>query len=46
MRITNSKVDTKPNIYYFDNTTPLNWPVEPELPTPENLKEIREEYGT
>ena len=45
VRVINPKFDTKPNIYYFDNTTPLNWPVEPEFPDPGVLEEIREEIG-
>ena len=44
MRVINLKVDTKPNIYYFDNNTPLNWPKEPELPEPGELEEIQDMY--
>ena len=42
VRVVNTKVDTKPNIYYFDNTAPLDWPEDPELPEPEDLEEIRD----
>jgi hypothetical protein len=32
IRIVNSRIDTEPNIYYAEGTTPLGWPVEPKLP--------------
>ena len=41
VRVVNTKVDTKPNIYYFKNTAPLDWPEDPELPDPDELEEIR-----
>ncbi|MBW1801276.1 MAG: hypothetical protein JRJ85_11175, partial [Deltaproteobacteria bacterium] len=43
VRVINTKVDTRPNIYYFNNTGPLNWPTDPELPTPDELRDLREE---
>lgn len=44
VRIVNSAVDTGPNIYYHPDTQPLDWPVQPELPDPEELREIRDMY--
>jgi Fe-S-cluster-containing dehydrogenase component len=41
VRVVNPKADTEPNIYYFANTVPLDWPKEPEMPTLEELKDIR-----
>jgi Fe-S-cluster-containing dehydrogenase component len=40
VRAVNPKADTEPDIYYFDNTVPLDWPKEPEMPALEELKDI------
>jgi Fe-S-cluster-containing dehydrogenase component len=32
VRVINPKVDTQPNIYYTEGTTPVTWPEEPTLP--------------
>ena len=45
VRVINLKTDTEPNIYYFNNTIPLNWPKEPELPDTDYLEEIRDTNG-
>lgn len=45
VRVINAHDDTKPNIYYFDNTAPLDWPKRPELPDQEELQEIRGMYA-
>ena len=37
VRVTNQKIDTKPNIYYISKTAPMNWPIEPKAPTPIRL---------
>lgn len=42
VRVINAQVDTKPNIYYFDNTIPLDWPENPKLPEPEDMEDIRD----
>ncbi len=32
VQVINPRINTRPNIYYYANTLPLDWPVEPTLP--------------
>jgi Fe-S-cluster-containing dehydrogenase component len=40
VRVINAQVDTKPNIFYLNNTTPIDWPRKPKFPEPEEIKEV------
>jgi tetrathionate reductase subunit B len=33
VKVINKSTDTKPNIYYISETSPVDWPVEPKTPT-------------
>jgi tetrathionate reductase subunit B len=32
VQVINPLINTKPSIYYYDGTLPLDWPTEPTLP--------------
>jgi hypothetical protein len=32
VQVVNPKINTRPRIYYFSGTLPLDWPTEPTLP--------------
>ena len=37
VQVVNPRVDTKPNIFYYQGTLPLDWPREPTLPGNEHM---------